>query len=98
VQEKEEKLEKEFGMRITETVKKGANSMCNISDLIEEEATKRGLEKGMQQGLQQGLQQGETKLGILVSALLKDGQTDIVELVAVDETARAEYYKKYNIK
>ncbi len=48
VQEKEEKLEKEFGMRITETVKKGANSMCNISDLIEERATKRGLEKGMQ--------------------------------------------------
>ena len=97
VQEKEEKLEKEFGMRITETVKKGANSMCNISDLIEEQATKRGLEKGMQQGLQQGLQQGETKLGNLVSILLKEGLTDVVERVAVDENVRAEYYKKYHI-
>ena len=97
VQEKEEKLEKEFGMRITETVKKGANSMCNISDLIEEQATKRGLEKGMQQGLQQGLQQGETKLGNLISILLKEGLTDVVERVAVDENVRAEYYKKYHI-
>jgi flagellar biosynthesis/type III secretory pathway protein FliH len=84
-------------MRITETVKEGANSMCNISDLIEEEATKRGLEKGMQQGLQQGLQQGETKLGNLISILLKEGLTDVVERVAVDENVRAEYYKKYHI-
>lgn len=63
--------------------------MCNISDLIEEQATKRGLEKG--------LQQGETKLGKLISALLKDGLTNAVERVAVDEEIRAEYYKKYNI-
>ena len=97
VQEKEEKLEKEFGMRITETVKKGANSMCNISDLIEEEATKRGLEKGMQQGLQQGLQQGANQLGELITALLRDGLTDVVELVAKDEAVREQYYKKYNI-
>ena len=97
VQEKEQKLEKEFGMRITEKVKKGANSMCNISDLIEEQATKRGLEKGMKQGLQQGLQQGANQLGELITLLLKDGLTDVVELVAKDETVRAQYYKKYNI-
>lgn len=67
--------------------------MCNISDMIEEQATKRGLEKG----LQQGLQQGENRLGKLITALLKDGLTDVVECVAVDEVVRAEYYKKYNI-
>lgn len=78
---------------MTEVVKKGANSMCNYSDFIEEYATKRGLEKGMQQGLQQG----ETKLGQLVAVLLKDGLTEVIERVAVDEEARAEYYKKYNI-
>ena len=94
IQEKEEKLEKELGMRMVERIKEGANSMCNYSDFVEEHAMKSGLEKGMKQGLQQG----ETKLGKLVSALLKDGLTDIVELVAVDETARAEYYKKYNIE
>ena len=85
IQEKEEKLEKEFGMRITEEVKKGADFMCNISDLIEE------------QGIKKGLQQGENRFGRLVSALLKDGLTEVVERVAVDEEARAEYYKKYNI-
>ena len=67
--------------------------MCNYSDFVEEYATKRGLEKGMQQGLQQG----ETKLGQLVAVLLKDGLTEVIERVAVDEEARAEYYKKYNI-
>ena len=86
VQEKEEKLEKEFGMRITEEVKKGADSMCNISDLIEE------------QGIKKGLQQGEKRFGQLISALLKDGLTEVVERVAVDEEVRAEYYKKYNIQ
>ena len=85
IREKEEKLEKEFGMRITEEVKKGADSMCNISDLIEE------------QGIKKGLQQGENRFGRLVSALLKDGLTEVVERVAVDEEVRAEYYKKYNI-
>ena len=85
IREKEAKLEKEFGMRITEEVKKGADSMCNISDLIEE------------QGIKKGLQQGENRFGRLVSALLKDGLTEVVERVAVDEEVRAEYYKKYNI-
>lgn len=89
VQEKEEKLEKEFGMRMTEAVKKGANSMCNYSDFVEEQ--------GIKKGIKQGLEQGETKLGKLVSALLKDGLTDIVERVALDGKVRAEYYKKYNI-
>ena len=34
--------------------------MCNLSDLVEEEAIERGLKKGMQQGMQQGIQQGMT--------------------------------------
>ena len=81
VQEKEERLEKEFGMRITEEVRKGADSMCNYSDFVEG----------------QGIKKGESRLGKLISALLKDGLTDVVECVAVDEVVRAEYYKKYNI-
>ena len=96
-QEKEEKLEKEFGMRMKEMVKKGADFMFSYSDLVEEHATKRGLEKGMKQGLEQGLQQGETRFGELVTVLLKEGHTDLIELVATDEQARAEYYEKYGI-
>lgn len=86
VQEKEEKLEKEFGMRMTEAVREGANSMCNYSDFVEEQGVKKGITKG------------ETRLGTLITILLKDGLTDAVELVAVDEKVRAEYYKKYNIE
>lgn len=32
-----------------------------------------------------------------VSVLLQEALTDIAQLVAVDEVARAEYYKKYKI-
>jgi hypothetical protein len=84
VREKEEKLEKEFGMRITEEVKKGANSMCNYSDFVEG------------QGIKKGIEQGETRLGKLISVLLEQGLTDAAKRVAVDEEVRAEYYKKYN--
>ena len=45
-----------------------------------------------------GITKGETRLGTLITILLKDGLTDVVELVAVDEKVRAEYYKKYNIE
>ena len=89
VWEKEEKLEKEFGMRIKETVKEGARTMCNYSDWIEERATKSGMEKG--------IQQGENQFGELITALLADGLVDVVEQVAKDEKVRREYFKKYNI-
>ena len=43
-------------------------------------------------------EQAEKRFGQLISALLKDGLTEVVERVAVDEEVRAEYYKKYNIQ
>ena len=48
--EKEEILQKEYGIEMKLPSKEGLNVMCNLSDLIEE----RGIEKGMEQGLQQG--------------------------------------------
>ena len=45
-----------------------------------------------------GRKEGEDKLSNLISLLLAEGLTDIVELVVNDEDARTEYYKKYNIK
>ena len=45
-----------------------------------------------------GRKEGEDKLSKLISLLLADGLTNIVELVVNDEDARAKYYKKYNIK
>lgn len=45
-----------------------------------------------------GRREGEDKISKLISLLLADGLTDIVELVVNDEDSRAKYYKKYNIK
>ena len=35
--------------------------MCNLSELILEDALKEGHEKGLKQGLEQGLEQGEKR-------------------------------------
>lgn len=44
-----------------------------------------------------GHKSGEARLGKLISVLLQEGLTDIAQLVAVDEVARTECYKKYKI-
>ena len=54
-------------------------------------------EDGHKLGRAEGRTEGESRLGKLISVLLQEGLTDIAQLVAVDEVARAEYYKKYNI-
>ncbi len=43
---KSNELEHDFGMKMTTELKGVANEMCNISDLIEERATERGMAKG----------------------------------------------------
>ena len=60
VKDKMDILSKQFGIESTIKMKKELRQMCNLSDLVEEEAIERGLKKGMQQGMQQGIQQGMT--------------------------------------
>ena len=45
-----------------------------------------------------GQKEGEDKLSKLISLLLAEGLTNIVEVVVNNENARTEYYKKYDIK
>ena len=52
-QEKEEVLEREYNIETTVKRKEEINSMCNLSDLIEE----RGIRKGVEQGIEQGIEQ-----------------------------------------
>ncbi len=54
-------------------------------------------EDGHKLGRAEGRAEGESRLGKLISVLLQEGLTDIAQLVAVDEVARAECYKKYKI-
>ena len=54
--EKKQKLEQNFGLKMSTQLEGSVETMCNISDYFEEVA----MEKGMKQGMQQGLQKGNT--------------------------------------
>ena len=48
VDEKENLLSKEYGIETSVEVKEGLNTMCNLSDLIEEKGIKRGIERDVE--------------------------------------------------
>ena len=52
--EKEKNLRDKYGFDIGHEMKGVWREMCNLSDLIEEEAIARGLKKGMAQGMEKG--------------------------------------------
>ena len=58
VEEKETLLHNEYGIETSVEVKEVLNTMCNLSDLIEE----RGIERGIEQGIERGIEQGIKKL------------------------------------
>mgnify|MGYP004686201021 FL=1 len=51
---KKTKLEEKYAMEITAELEGRFNSMCNLSEVVEE----RGIKKGMAQGIEQGKEQG----------------------------------------
>ena len=55
---KEEIIEKDFGIPMTEKVKMEVNNMCNMSDGIYEKGMKRGIQEGIQKGIQECMQKG----------------------------------------
>lgn len=61
VNDKRMRLEYDFGIHVSSDMEERMNDMCNYSDLIEEEAMKRGMEKGLEQGMEKGLEQGIEK-------------------------------------
>lgn len=70
-------------------------------DMTKEDARIEGLEEGRAEGIAKGIAEGraegEARLSKLIQALFADQRTDLVQLVAIDEKAREEYYAKYNI-
>ena len=52
VEEKKQILEKEYDIKMTETIESEVSKMCNLSDGVE----RQGIEKGLKQGLLQGQQ------------------------------------------
>lgn len=51
-------LEEEYQIPIENEIREDVNTMCNLSEGIEEKGIAKGIEKGMEQGLAQGLVQG----------------------------------------
>ena len=50
--EKEESLERDYGMKMEYELGEELSEMCNLSEAIEENAIKRGIQQGIQQGIQ----------------------------------------------
>lgn len=52
VDEKEKLLFQEYGIETSVEVKEALNTMCNLSDLIEEKGMKRGIEQGTEKSIE----------------------------------------------
>ena len=55
-EEKEHLLCNEYGIETSIEVKEALNTMCNLSDLIEEKGIKRGIEQGIEQGIEKSIE------------------------------------------
>ena len=54
--EKEESLERVYGMKMEYELGEELSEMCNLSEAIEENAMKRGKIQGLNEGIQKGIQ------------------------------------------
>ena len=61
LEHKKAKLESEYGLVMDVELAGRMNTMCNISEVIIEQAMKDGTAKGLEQGLERGLEQGRTE-------------------------------------
>lgn len=52
-----EQLEKRYGFIINDETARRVNTMCNLSDVVEERGIERGLARGIEQGIEQGREQ-----------------------------------------
>ena len=58
IQERQQQLEEDYHLQMTENIRKDVNTVCNYSDAIENIGIRKGMQQGIQQGMQQGMQQG----------------------------------------
>ena len=56
---KKTKLEEKYAMEITMELEGRFNSMCNLSEVVEERGIKKGMAQGIEQGIERGIEQGK---------------------------------------
>ncbi len=96
--DREERLDRDFKIAMTEEFESEVGKMCNLSDAIEELAIQRGMEKGMEKGMQQGMQQGEELFAKLIQKLFALGRTEDVKRVAEDKEYRRILMEEFSIQ
>lgn len=57
--EKKHVLENEYGIAMSVELEEEVNSMCNLSEAIEERGIEQGIERGIEQGIERGVEQGK---------------------------------------
>ena len=58
VNEKIDIIGNEYDIQTNDDLRKGVNTMCNLSEGIEERGIEKGIEKGLAMGIAQGVEQG----------------------------------------
>lgn len=86
VKEKQQILEKEYGIPMTEKLKAEVREMCNFSDGIEERGVRKGRQEGRQEALIQSLQNLMKNLGLPAE--------DAMSALGVPQIERGVYRKR----
>ena len=92
--DREERLDRDFKIAMTEEFESEVGKMCNVSDAIEELA----IQLGMEMGMQQGMQQGEELFAKLIQKLFALGRTEDVKRVAEDKEYRRILMEEFSIQ
>lgn len=88
---KKKKLEEEHSMRITKKLEGGINTMCNLSDLIEERGIAIGEERGINRGI--GIGEEQEKCNTVINLLEAMQPTEIVKILKYEESFVADIVK-----
>ena len=96
--EKKDIIESEYGIPMKQEIERRVNTMCNLSEAIEERGIERGIEQGMEQGIEQGMERGEDKMARLIAVLSKEQDFTMITRVSTDVELRKKLYKQYGIE
>lgn len=103
--EQSEILEREFGITLTDRLRKGMRSMCNLGEGLYNRAFSCGIETGIEQGVKQGIEQGVKQgieqgmdcLGNLFGILLAENRFSEMKRVTEDESYRDQLILEYGL-
>lgn len=88
---KKKKLESEFGMRMCEKLEGGIDDLCNLSQLIKEQA----IEQGIEQGIILGKETAQKQIQTIIRGMTEDGMLEMLPQLG-NPVFYNEMLEKYN--